>query len=343
MPRYTEVSIRGEQFFINGAPTYKGRVWNNHRIEGLLLNSRMAQGIFDDQNPQTRRLWNYPDTGIWDPERNTREFLAAMPIWRSYGLLAFTVNLQGGNPYGYTELDKQALENSAINPDGSLRPDYMARLERILDRADELGMVVILGIFYFGQEKCLRDETAIIQAVDNVIDWLFARDYRNVIVEINNECNVIYKQPILQPERVHELILRARSQVREGRRFLVSTSYGGSYMPKENVMRAADLVLMHGNSVEDPSRIAESVRQVRAMPWYTPMPIVFNEDDHFDFDKPWNNFVAALSEYASWGYFDFRRPGETFADGFQSVPVDWGINSPRKHSFFNLLKEITGA
>lgn len=343
MPRHTEISIQGEQFFINGEPTYKGRVWNNHRIEGLLLNSRMVQGIFDDQNPQTRHLWNYPDTGIWDPERNTREFLAAMPVWRSYGLLAFTVNLQGGNPHGYTDLSSQAWENSAINPDGSLRSDYMARLERILDRADELGMVVILGIFYFGQEKCLRDEAAIIKAVDNAIDWLFSRDYRNVIVEINNECNVIYRQPILQPERVHELILHARSQVREGRRFLVSTSYGGSYMPKENVMRAADFILMHGNSVADPNRIAETVRQVRAMPWYTPMPIVFNEDDHYDFDKPWNNFVAALSEYASWGYFDFRLPGETFVDGFQSVPVDWGINSPRKRGFFNLLKEVTGA
>jgi hypothetical protein len=28
--------------------------------------------------------------------------------------------------------------------------------------------------------------------------------------------------------------------------------------------------------------------------------------------------------------------------GFQSVPVDWGINSERKKGFFNLVKEITG-
>jgi hypothetical protein len=33
---------------------------------------------------------------------------------------------------------------------------------------------------------------------------------------------------------------------------------------------------------------------------------------------------------------------ETFADGYQSVPVDWGINSMRKKQFFNLLKDITG-
>ena len=35
--------------------------------------------------------------------------------------------------------------------------------------------------------------------------------------------------------------------------------------------------------------------------------------------------------------------GEGFDDGYQSVPVNWGIASPRKKAFFNLVKEITGA
>ena len=69
------------------------------------------------------------------------------------------------------------------------------------------------------------------------------------------------------------------------------------------------------------------VRQTRAVPGYTPMPILFNEDDHFDFDKPQNNFIAAIGEYASWGYFDYRMKGEGFDDGYQSVPVNWGISS----------------
>jgi hypothetical protein len=71
------------------------------------------------------------------------------------------------------------------------------------------------------------------------------------------------------------------------------------------------------------------------------VPILFNEDDHFDFDKPRNHMVAALSEYASWGYFDFRMAGEAFADGYQSMPVNWGLSSGRKRAFFSLLKEIT--
>ena len=32
----TTVSIQGDQFLINGQPTYAGRVWNGQRIEGLL-------------------------------------------------------------------------------------------------------------------------------------------------------------------------------------------------------------------------------------------------------------------------------------------------------------------
>ena len=77
--RRTEVSIRGDAFFINGKPTYAGRTWQGKKIEGLLLNSRMVQGTFDDLNPGTVGRWAYPDTKAWDPERNTREFLAAMP------------------------------------------------------------------------------------------------------------------------------------------------------------------------------------------------------------------------------------------------------------------------
>jgi hypothetical protein len=79
------------------------------------------------------------------------------------------------------------------------------------------------------------------------------------------------------------------------------------------------------------------------MEGYTPKPVMFNEDDHFDFDKEFNNFIAATDVHASWGYFDYRKKDEPFEEGYQSVPVDWGKNSGRKKGFFNLLKEMTGA
>lgn len=337
--RKTSVSIVGDEFYINGKPTYESRRWNGQKIQGLLMNSRMVQGIFHDRNSNTVQRWAYPDTGKWDAERNTREFLAAMPEWRRHGLLAFTINLQGGSPEGYSK--EQPWLNSSIEADGSLRPDYMRRLERILNKADELGMVAILGYFYFGQDQRLTNEAAVVRATDNATDWLFQRGYRNVLVEINNECNVRYDHEILQPRRVHELIERVRNTTRGNRRLYVGTSYGGGTIPFENVVRTSDFLLIHGNGVSDPKKIAEMVRKTRAVSGYSPKPILFNEDDHFDFDKPMNNFVAAISEYASWGYFD---PGKNnYNDGYQSPPVRWDINTERKQGFFKLLSEIAGA
>ena len=338
-PHQTSITIVGDQFYINGEPTYVGRSWHGHKIQGLLLNARLVQGVFDDRNTNTISSWAYPDTGKWDPERNTQEFIAAMPEWRRHGLLAFTINLQGGSPRGY--VSAQPWYNSAFEEDGSLRHDYSERLARILDRADEQGFAVILGYFYFGQDHRLRDETAVLHAVDNATSWIFDHGWCNVLVEINNECNVRYTHAILQPARVHELIQRVQSVRRDGRRLLVSASYGGGTIPKENVVSAADFLLIHGNGVSDPERIRQMVVQTRAVPGYTPKPILFNEDDHYDFEKAHNNFTMAISAYASWGLYD--QGTNNYHDGFQSPPVNWHINSPRKEAFFNLVDEITGA
>ena len=315
-------------------------MWRGHKVQGLLLNARLVQGVFDDLNTNTVARWAYPDTGKWDADRNTREFIAALPEWRRHGLLAFTLNFQGGSPQGYSQ--QQPWHNSAFEADGALRTDYLGRLERILNKADDLGMVVILGYFYFGQDERLRDEAAVIRATDNATRWLLEHRWQNVLIEVNNECNVRYDHAILKPERVHELIERVKAAKAGDRRLLAGTSYGGGTIPRENVVRASDFLLIHGNGVSNPDRIAEMVRQTRAVPGYTTKPILFNEDDHFDFDKPRNNFIAAVSEHASWGCFDFRMKDEGFDEGYQSVPVNWGLSSARKKGFFRLLGEITG-
>jgi hypothetical protein len=338
--RHTTVTIDGEAFRINGEPTYKGRTWKGKQVEGLLFNSRMVQGIFDDWNPETRKLWAYPDTGKWDPERNTREFVAAMPEWRKHGLLAFTINFQGGSPQGYSK--DQPWENTAFGLQGNLREAYLKRLELILDRADELGMVVILGYFYFGQDQRLTDEEAVKRAARNATQWVIDKGYRNLLIEINNECDVArYDHEILKPKRVPELIRAVKEQGKK-HGLLVGTSFGGGSIPTRGVPEASDFLLLHGNGVKDPKRIAAMVRLTREVA-ERKMPILFNEDDHFDFDKPENNCLAALDEYASWGYFDYRMKGEGFDEGYQSVPVNWGISSSRKKGFFKLVKEITGA
>lgn len=346
MPATTVVDIQDDAFHFNSEPTYPGRTWRGMNIEGLLLNARLVQGVFDDRNPETRSRWDYPD-GPWDPQRNTDAFIAAMPSWYNCGLRGFTINFQGGSPTGYS-MD-QPWHNSAFEADGSLREDYCARMERIIERADDLGMAVILGYFYFGQDQRLKDEAAICRACDTATDWVCDHRWSHVLIEIANECDVhAYDHEIIMPGRSHELIRRVQQRsdgrvVNKAGRLLTSISYGGNAIPTEEVAEVADFLLIHGNGVSDPDRIREMVDQCRALPTYHGQPIVFNEDDHFDFDKNHNNFIAAVSKYASWGYFDYRMEGEDYAEGFQSVPTDWTINSERKRGFFSLLADMTGS
>jgi hypothetical protein len=159
----------------------------------------------------------------------------------------------------------------------------------------------------------------------------------------NAEYNVDkYDHEILKPPRVHELIDMVKWKENDGFRFYAGTSYGGGFIPLPNVVKSSDFILIHGNGVRDPEKIAEMVEKTRKVDGYTPKPILFNEDDHFNFESERNNFVSAIKSYASWGYFDYRMKDEPFTDGYQSVPVDWGVNSKRKIGFFNLLKDITG-
>ena len=45
-------------------------------------------------------------------------------------------------------------------------------------------------------------------------------------------------------------------------------------MPRENVVRAADFLLIHGNGVSEPDKIAEMVQRTRKLVGYTPKPIL---------------------------------------------------------------------
>ncbi|MCW5982657.1 MAG: hypothetical protein KIT09_31505 [Bryobacteraceae bacterium] len=261
-----------------------------------------------------------------------------MPEWRRSGLLAFDICLQGGNPKGY--LGQQPWKNSAYRPDGSLKPAYLGRLERILDRAGELGMAVMLCLFYFGQDQIFESDDAIRRAVREAMRWLAERKYANVLVEIANECNnAKYDMAILKPDRVPELFDVARVAWTGANPLLLSVSFNGNVVPPADVLAHCDYALLHGNGVGEPARIREMVDQTRQSKGYRGTPILFNEDDHYDFDKPDNNMTAAVKSYASWGLLDIGE--NNYRDGYQSPPVNWGINTERKRAFFRLLREIT--
>lgn len=376
----TTVEIDCENWLINGRPTHAGREFRGGSVEGLLLNSRMANGLFDDANPLTRDLWKYPDTRAWDPERNTNELIDMLPVYRSHGLDAICVNLQGASPLGYYRSDESGLadlisrihtdhpdateeeiwrgvpgtvsqpwNSGALNPDGSLRPDFMARAERLLRAIDDAGMATVLGIYYFGQDERVQDESAVIHAVEESCSWVLAQGFENVVIEVNNESDVPrYEHEILMPDRVHELIAVAKSVSLGGKRLLAGTSFTRRMRPTDAVITESDFVLLHGNGLTDPAEIGEKVDAVRAADTYRGQPVLFNEDDHFDFDRPENNFAVALAHRAGWGFFD-PGPGAggsaaygDYSAGYQNPPINWGLNDDRKRGFFAMLSEAVG-
>jgi len=151
------------------------------------------------------------------------------------------------------------------------------------------------------------------------------------------------------PFAICDSIEQVRSATEGGRRLLVGTSYKGRGIPGEAVLDVSDLALVHGNGVTDPAFIGHMVDETRRALGGRAMPIVFNEDDHYDFDRPSNNMVAAISRHASWGYFDAgagagggSAKGD-YVEGYQNVPVNWAINTDRKRSFFGLVREVTAS
>ena len=209
----------------------------------------------------------------------------------------------------------------------------------------------IVGLFYFGQDERLADEAAVRRGVDEPCGWLLDAGYTNVIVEINNECDVPrYEHEILQPQRVHELIeLRPRHPTADGRRLLVGTQLRRRSIPGERVLAVSDLALLHGNSVDDPAEIG---RDGRAHAGAADLPA---DADRLQRGRSLRLRAAGeqparrARAYASWGYFD---PGAAaggssargdYVDGYQLVPVNWRINTPRKRAFFDAIRRIIGA
>jgi hypothetical protein len=349
----TTIAIEGRDFLINSRLTYEGRHHQGRRIEGLLMNSRMIQAIFDDENPGTVDLWRYPDTGKWDPDRNTAEFCAALPLYRAHGLLGVTVGLQGGGPI-YTKGIYDRYICSAFRPDGTLKQPYRERLARILEAADACGMVVIVSYFYWRQERFLSDD-AVLRAARLATEWLLATGHRNILLDVKNE---IKEGPgILESGGMHKVLDVIRQTTLEGRRLWVGTStFPDNAFPQGKWHEYCDYLMPHGNDSQ-PDQLRQELRQIKEAEAARGKvrPILINEDS-----PDIENLEAAVDEGVSWGYYDQGygcdykhlkidwtvRPRESRVEdlsGYQTPPVNWGINTPEKRAFFGRVAEITGA
>ncbi|MFP4580284.1 MAG: hypothetical protein ACLFQ6_06110 [Candidatus Sumerlaeia bacterium] len=349
-----EIAIEGTHFYINGEPTYKGREWQGCPVEGMLLNSRMIQAVFDDENPETRKLWAYPDTGEWDPDRNTDEFCAALPEYRNRGLLGVTVGLQGGGSIYSPEVYDNYI-NTAFTETGELKQAYFDRLLRIIEAADKIGMIVIVNYFYVKQARRIKEDKYIYQITERVTDWLLRTGHRNILVDVANESAPWWKYPVLEPENIPKLIEIVKGISLDGWTIPAGSSTGGGkQIPRGKWLETEDFSMPHGNGCT-PEQLQQKLLDLKAQPEYKarPRPILINEDSIFV-----ENLEMAVKEGASWGFY-CQGYGSQYQDrmnwkekdreknydqlsGYQTLPVNWSINTAVKRNFFDKVKEITG-
>eukprot|EP01084_Bolivina_argentea_P320714 556507_1 len=345
----TNLTIKKTNFYINEVITYSNCSDWTHTTKGLLLNSRMIQGVFDDANPSTQHYWYYPDTKTWNATRNVVEFIGNMSRWKSYGVLAFTVGLQGGGPgEGYP--DPQPWIVSAFDfKTGALNPDYLTRLEMILDKADQLGMVPIVQFFYWGQaERFNKNNKAINASIMNMMDWFISKPYMNILIDVANECsNHNYEGTILYCSDSMATTIKSMKNYVKSKTGKTNQElgiyFGSSYwggVPNTNMIEASDIILLHGND-QSPSGIQKFMNEMWGNNAFSsnPKPIIFNEDPNTNFNSGSNNMKTAIMNHASWGFY--YQGTNDYKDGYQSPPVDWNVDTSQKEAFFNAATNYT--
>ena len=311
------LDIREGDFYLNGEPTNPGSA-----AEGLLLNSRMVQAISD-----------FSGEMAFDPDENMDRFITALDEYRSHGLDAVTINLQGGlSHHGWGE----DYWNSAWTAQGALDPAYASRLERVLDALEEREMVAIVGLFYFRQDQLLEGDAAIERAVDNAIEFL--RPWKEgIIVEVVNEADHgLVDQSLLQRPNPRILVSEFRAAGYHASYSVVPGSVPSRHdLGFDSGLIPADVVFLHGNN-RSAAEIAAMATEARAR--FPGLPIVFNEDgptgnNSYSPAEYVAHMRAAVDAGASWGYYD--------QDGFQTAPATWSIDTAEKRAFFDSVSDLS--
>ena len=296
--------------------TYTGKGYRRE-ARGKLMNLRLAQALFHDE---------WLTEKAFDPERNTAQVIEALDFYKRHGVLAINVSLQGGNP-GYSaeangiqrqngaKYGKEAgLLVSAFRPDGSLKSEWMNRLERLLRAADERGMVVGLMYFYQGQDEVLDTPEAIETAARNATDWLIEKKFRNVIIDVANEWDLqgdTWDNGEYIPQNIGGLVERIRERFQAKRADFtlpIGASTAGRMAYPASLAQVCDLVLLHGNH-RTPAEKSERLQPFKNLE----APVLMNEDDNGRETTRANlaNELAScdmlFQHAAGWGYMPWAQ------------------------------------
>ncbi len=300
----TVLTIDQTKFRINGELVYSEIKNCNPNYHGMLMNSRMIQGVFDDKE-DVSRFNRYGK--MFDPDKNTDELIEAMPEWYKYGLRAMTVGFQGGGPC-FT-INNYTINNNPFSADGSVIDEkYLARMKRLIEAADEIGMIIIVSYFYGAQTRFIKDDFGIMTAVKTASNWLRDNKFTNVIIEIANEQDVNdFKchPAVYTPNGMAKLIEIAQRE--SGGMPVGCSSLGGKFY--DEIAQASDVILIHGNGTTR-EKYCQHIKKAKAIK--PARPIVCNEDS-----QAISQLTVTFNEQVSWGYYNNMTK--------QEPPTYWGI------------------
>lgn len=113
-------------------------------------------------------------------EETAQDLIDNLSLYASYGINTISVFFMG-NRFG---------DIKGYNRNATLNPLYAQRMGKIIEAADFLGMVVLVGCLYWCNSKAKWEDWTQKEAnaaIRNTIDWLLENDYHNVLVDPDNE------------------------------------------------------------------------------------------------------------------------------------------------------------
>lgn len=347
-PRYKQ-----DRFYVRSGSsstwdlTYGGRAYRS-KVRGSLALIRVAQGLFDDEWMRERD---------YDPDANTDRLIEQLDIYKEHGVGGIVVGLQGSNPFYSIESngvdrgpsadlgEKAGALVSAYRRDGSLKEDWMLRLEKLIKAADRRGMVVCLILFQQDQDEALESTQAIANAAGNIARHLIKIDARNVIVDVADawdEPEGRWDHRRFIPRYVESLIRAVRDEFQHASFSLpIGASSGSGMLYPLSLAQLCDVVLLQGNGRSASDKLA---RAQQFKNYGRPVLMVSDSNSAAsaaaDLDRERAIAEAYLERASGWSYVP-TRIADAFPFSYEPADsVARSDNAPHAAYFRAVLEQI---
>ena len=335
------IKIINGKFYIDDTITNSGNLFSEGRLIGVYTD---ICAFFDE------------NINIIDIERNKKDFIENLYIWRKSGVNLITVGLQSPNPFDeyykkVREQDKSkdiSFKSSAIKSDGSLDYIFLENTLEIIKAADNLGFAVLVNILSSSSEDMFDDEFALINGIFNAVDWIVeagGKNY-NILVNITDISHTFYKSSVLNGDRIIKLFKSIRKKTGEdiilGAGIKTYTNISEKNI--EEYISLSDFIPIYANytkSNHNTKKMLENIFFLKNKTISLKTPIIMVKGD--DLSEKYNsygknNLIEALENNISWCYYDkygFVIPA--------NKSINWDINSsPKKKKFAETIRKIAG-